>query len=125
LDWILSNIQSHSCTYNGRDGRGGEEVHVIDIRIYASDPDAERRKAKYDRKLIKKGWDPAVVELMPAPLPWFHLPHHHQAWQVAYKALQDLNRLSDSERAAALEMVAELNAQKVQHCPCCGQVIPL
>ena len=98
---------------------------MIDIRLYASDPDARRRKAKYDRKLIRKGWDPAVVALMPAPLPWFHLPHHHQAWQAAYNALAELNGMPEGERTAALEMAVEQLAQKEQRCPCCGQEIPL
>ena len=97
---------------------------MIDIRLHASDPDAVKRKATFDRKLIKKGWDPAVVALMPAPLPWFHLPHHHQAWQTAYKSLAVLNGMPEGERTATLKMVVEQLAQNAQRCPCCGQEIP-
>jgi len=93
---------------------------MMDTSIFGLDPGAARRKRKYDRRLIRQGWDPAVVALMPAPPQWFYPPPYREAWQKAYDSLLELNRLPQEDRETALGEVAMLLERK---CPCCGQVI--
>ena len=93
---------------------------MFDTTILGLDPGAPHRKKRLDRRLVRKGWDPAVVALMPAPPAWYHPPPQQQVWRTAYKAFVELNQLPEDERRVAISQIA---TRLERTCPCCGQLI--